>query len=142
MAGFQCLRQRRKGGSALAMEGEFKKLPLIGSLLLPLPSASPKHLSIFPQSHQLTCKVRWEYYGMEIYKEHTGTSKEGLKATCNVKQPQNAEPLQPAPLGCRREGQVSLTLCSTPNLSPISPLPQRQRHVRLAPTPSCQHTSE
>lgn len=142
MAGFQCLLQRRKGGSALAMEGELKKLPLIGSLLLLLPSASPKRLSIFPQSHQLTCKASWEYCGMEIYKEHTGTSKEGLKATCNVKQPQNAEPLQPAPLGCRSEGQVTLTLCSSPNLSPLSPLPQRQRHVRLAPTPSCQHTSE
>lgn len=59
MAGFQCLHQKRKGGGVLVMEGELsKKLPLIPSLLLPLPSTSPKGLSTFPRSHQLTCRVK------------------------------------------------------------------------------------
>lgn len=48
MAGVQCLQERKKTRGVSAMEGELTKtLPLIGSALLSLSSASPKLLPTF-----------------------------------------------------------------------------------------------
>lgn len=79
MAGFLCLHQKRKGGSVLAMEGELKKLPLIGnptSLSTFCISRAFVHFSSVPPTHiQREVGVLWR----EMYKAHPSTRTDYLK---------------------------------------------------------------
>lgn len=84
MCGWYSVSPSKKEGWRCVSNGGriYQNAPLISWALLPLPSASPKRMPMFPQSHQLTCKGQQGCCGMS-YKS-TPTSQQGFKATCKM----------------------------------------------------------
>lgn len=138
-AGFLCppLEEEEGWGGVLALGGEgsskqlSQKLPLPGTPLLPLPSP---FRSVYHSYPSMPSNVQWAAGGCGMMcRKIMGTSKEGLKATC---QHMACRVLSPSnkPLRLPSQGQFSLCLCAAPTGWPNSPLPQRQRQPRLSPT--------